>query len=80
MEMYTIQVTNEELGILGQALRELPYKLSANLIVNISQQIQRQEAERAQHQSEAGKANGGGSPRSEVRTEGGDTAERGEGV
>lgn len=77
METYIIQVTKEELAILGQALGELPFKSVANIINSIARQVQKQEEEYAKYNASTSKANGGSDAQPGVREEGGSTTERG---
>ena len=80
METYNIQVTNDELAIIGRALGELPFKVAANLFSNISQQVRKQEEEYAKQVEAASKANGGSSPQPNVREESWSSSERSKGV
>jgi hypothetical protein len=43
MEKYTFVLTPDEVSLVGQALGELPYKLSAGLITKLQRQANEQE-------------------------------------
>lgn len=79
-ELYTIQLTKQQVEQIFQILSQVPYFQVAPLINRIGAQVGAQEAERAQHQSSTGKVNGGSSPRSDIREQGGSATGSGEGI
>jgi hypothetical protein len=45
---FTLTVTEQEVAIIGNALAELPFKISSTLIANLQQQINLQQSQMAE--------------------------------
>lgn len=61
METYTLTFTEQEMGLLNQAIGELPHKFAVPLIQSINEQIMKAQAEAAKENSpetQDGKADG----------------------